>query len=313
MRIKEQSYHLLRRLTSPRFRQALKGRVWHVRSKLAPVLQSWHGTYGAEQLEAELRVRLPDDFEILMVHSSISDMQPMYKGSASELLQLLLRLAGPERTLGMPAFYLGSAELYHRDYYRKNPRFDVRRTPSQMGLVTELFRRWPGVVRSLHPTHSVCTLGPLSGELVATHHLSPWPCGELSPFGVMGRHKTVILGIGTEYYRSLTQVHAMEEILGDRFPIPREAEDPVRVELVDRGGKKLPYAMGPPLSRGATLKLERLNDLAPGSMRQWKFRGTTLYLTTAAEIDTAIRNAALGGHTLYELGAKRSPAMSANS
>ena len=55
-----------------------------------------------------------------MVHSSISDMQPMYKGSASELVRLLLKLAGPDRTLAMPAFYLGSPQLYNREYYRKN-------------------------------------------------------------------------------------------------------------------------------------------------------------------------------------------------
>ncbi len=300
MRIKENSYHLLRRLTSLRFRQALKGRVWHVRSKLAPVLESWHGTYDTEKLEAELRAHLPQDFEILMVHSSISDMQPMYKGSASELLRLLLKLAGPDRTLAMPAFYLGSAQLYNREYYRKNPRFDVRKTPSQMGLVTELFRRWPGVVRSLHPTHSVCALGPLAAQLVATHQLSPWACGEMSPFGVMGRHKTAILGIGTEYYRSLTQVHAMEEILGDEFPIHREPEQPVRVDLVDKTGSVIPYEMSPPLSRRATLKLERLRDMvAPGSLREWRFKGTSLYLTMAGEVDAGIRNAALHGNTLY--------------
>ena len=143
MGIREQSYHLLRRLTSQRFRQGLKGRVSHARSKLAPLVESWYGTYDTEELEAELRSHLPHDFEILMVHSSISDMQPMFKGSASDLVRLLLRLAGPDRTLAMPAFFFGSLELSNRDYYRKHGRFDVRRTPSQMGLVTEVFRRWP--------------------------------------------------------------------------------------------------------------------------------------------------------------------------
>jgi aminoglycoside 3-N-acetyltransferase len=227
-------------------------------------------------------------------------MQPLYQGKPRDLLDLLLRLVGPERTLAMPAFFFGSAKFYNRDYYRKHPRFDVRRTPSQMGLVTELFRRRPGVMRSLHPTHSVCALGPLASELVATHHRSPWACGELSPFGIMGRRKTVIVGLGKEYSRSLTQVHAMEEILHDRFPVPREPEEPVRVVLVDHMGNTIPYEMSRPLSHKAVLRLERLRDFAgPGDIDEWSFKGTTLYVTTAAAVDAAIRNAALRGETLY--------------
>jgi aminoglycoside 3-N-acetyltransferase len=298
--LKKDAYHLLRNLTSQRFRNQVKGRVWQLRARFAPLLRVSYGTYTGADLETELQAHLPADFEILMVHSSISDMQPMYQGTARELLDGLRRLVGPERTLVMPAFFFGSPELYNRDYYRKHARFDVRRTPSQMGLVTELFRRWPGVVRSLHPTHSVCALGPLASEIVATHHLSPWACGELSPFGFMGRQKTAILGIGTEYYRSLTQVHAMEEILGDQFPIPRAAEDPVRVELVDAKGAVLPYEMSRPLSHRFELKVERLEEFSgPGEIAVWAFRGTNCYLLTAAKVDAAIRRAALRGETLY--------------
>ena len=300
MDAKKNTYHVLRRLTSQPFRQKMKGRAWQLRSKCAPLLRAWYGTYDSAELEAELRAHLPSDFEILLVHSSLADMHPMYRGSAQDLLNLLLRIAGPERTLAMPAFFFGTTELFNRDYYRKHPRFDVRRTPSQMGLVTELFRRRPGVMRSLHPTHSLCALGPLAEELTATHHLSSWACGELSPFGIMGRHQTVILGLGKAYYRSLTQVHAMEEILADEFPVPRENEDPVHVDLIDKTGAVIPYEMSRPLSRDTVLKVERLQEFAnPGDIKEWSFKGTVLYVTTAARVDAAIRSAALRGQTLY--------------
>lgn len=300
MSIKKEAYHLLRKLTSQRFRDKAKGHVWHLRSKIAPILKASYGTYDSAELETQLRAHLPADFEILMVHSSISNMQPMYQGTALGLVELLLRLAGPDRTLAMPAFFFGSAELYYRAYYRQHPRFDVRRAPSQMGMVTELFRRWPGVTRSLHPTHSVCAFGPLAHELLATHHLSPQAWGELSPFGIMGQRQTVILGIGTEYYRSLTQVHSVEDVLGDRFPISREPEEPLIIELVDRTGKAMPYEMSPPLSQRFVLKLERLRSFAsPGDIDEWSFKGTILYVTTAGKVDAAIRNAALRGETLY--------------
>jgi len=41
-----------------------------------------------------------------MVHSSMSDMRPMYQGTARDLVDLLLRLTGAERTLAMPRFSL---------------------------------------------------------------------------------------------------------------------------------------------------------------------------------------------------------------
>jgi aminoglycoside N3'-acetyltransferase len=309
MNIKAEAFHVLRRLTSLAFRQHLKGQIWRLRSRTAPVLKAWYGTYDSARLERELRAHLPDDFDVLMVHSSISDMRPMYEGTAQELVNLLLRLVGSDRTLVMPAFFFGTPELYHRDYYRVHRRFDVRRTPSQMGLVSELFRRSPGVVRSLHPTHSVCARGPLAREVVGTHHLSPWACGALSPFGVMGRHKTAILGLGTESYRALTQVHAMEEILGDQFPVPREPEPILRTELVDVTGAVIPYEMSDPLSPRFALKLERLVDMADaGDIDEWSFKGTSLYVTTAAKVDAAVRRAALRGETLYVRGPeKRAP------
>jgi hypothetical protein len=116
----------------------------------------------------------------------------------------------------------------------------------------------------------------------------------------MSRRKTVILGLGTEYYRSLTQVHSMEDVLGDQFPIAREDEEPVRVELVDKTGRVYPYEMARPLSRRVVVKVERLRDFAgPGDIDEWHFNGANLYVTTAAKVDAAVRSAALRGQTLY--------------
>lgn len=300
MSIKQKAYHVLCRFTSQHQRARIKNRISHYRAKISWLLKGWYGTYDNADLEAELRKYIPSDFAILMLHSSISNMQPMYQGTAKDLLEFLLRFVGPERTLAMPTFFFGTPELFDRAYYRQHPRFDVRRTPSQMGLVTELFRRRPDVVRSLHPTHSVCAFGPLANELCATHHLSPCACGEFSPFGIMGLHKTIIVGLGVEYYRTLTQVHSMEQILGDRYPIPQEQEDPVHVDLVDKTGNTTHYEMCRPPSRAFVLRIERLGKFVqPGDIKEWCFRGTIMYVTEAAKIDSTIRSAALRGETLY--------------
>ena len=305
MSIKHATFYILRRTTSMSVRQNLKFRLWKLRVKIAPLIRAWYGTYGTLELEAEILRRLPSNFDILMVHSSISNMFPMYRDTAGDLLKFLLRTTNKGQTLAMPAFFFGTAEHFNRDYYRINPTFDVRRTPSQMGLVTELFRRRRGVLRSLHPTHSICALGPLARELTSGHHLSPFMAGEWSPFRVMGRYKTVILGIGVEYYRSLTQVHAVEDALGCDFPVPRQTDEAVKVTVIDAGGNEIPYKLPPSFSSDFTLKIERLERFIDNaSLIQWNYKGTPLYVTNASAIDCALRKAAERGETLYVSNAK---------
>src|SRR5690606_27894928 len=59
--------------------------------------------------------------------------------------------------------------------------FDVRSTPSNLGAIPEAFRRHPGVVRSVHPTHSFGAIGALAEELVAEHHTCGSSFGRGSP------------------------------------------------------------------------------------------------------------------------------------
>src|SRR4051812_34982070 len=85
--------------------------------------------------------------DCLLVHSSF-DRFASYKGSGIEVNDTIRESVGIGGTVLMPTLpFSGSAV----DYVRSVSRFDVRRTPSQMGLLTELFRRQQGVLRSVHP------------------------------------------------------------------------------------------------------------------------------------------------------------------
>ena len=153
----------LRRALSQERRTELKRLQCVARKRLAPVFH-WLRNVQYRRTLAELTRRLPADFEILMVHSSFDAFLPMYKGGAKELVGALVELCGPERTLVMPSFVMGGRTYDAAAYFRSKP-FDVRITPSEMGLVAEIFRRTPDVVRSLHPTCAVCALGPLGKEV----------------------------------------------------------------------------------------------------------------------------------------------------
>ncbi|HYT62309.1 MAG TPA: AAC(3) family N-acetyltransferase, partial [Gemmatimonadales bacterium] len=96
---------------------------------------------------------LPGD--VLMVHSAF-DRFLGFHGGPVDVIRALQQVVGPDGTLMMPTIpFQGSAI----EYALGEPVFDARQTVSRMGLITEVFRRAPGVVRSVHPTHSVAVWG----------------------------------------------------------------------------------------------------------------------------------------------------------
>jgi aminoglycoside N3'-acetyltransferase len=268
------------------------------RKRLSPVLSLIHGNFNPKELASELTRRLPSDFEILMVHSSFDRLLPMFNGSAVELVAELIGICGPKRTLVMPAFVMGGRTFDTKEYFKTKP-FDVRRTPSEMGLVAEVFRRTPSVLRSLHPTCSICALGPLAKELTSGHHLARTGFSPDSPFGTMTRLRTAILGIGVEYYRCLTHAHTAGHAMGDAYPI-KFARATMPITLVDYDGKLIEFQLGLP-DRSKTLDLRVLwSVLSKDELMEWRYHGVPMFVIPEARIVTErLIEAAGRGITLY--------------
>ena len=297
--MRAQIYNLARNALSQDDRNRLKRRIAHTRKQLAPLYRAYYGSFDAHDLGDELTRRLPSDCEIVMVHCSVNDLEPTYTGDARQLLDVLIELCGSTRTLAMPAFFFGGADGDAAAYYRHKPVFDARRTPSQMGLLSELFRRRAGVRRSLHPTHSVCAWGPRAGELARTHHLAGTTFGTETPFSVMASIRTAIVGLGTDYFRCLTQVHAAEDLLGDRYPVVvRPNRLPVQIKDFDGGVHDYALAVNDP---GVVRRMERLERmLGPDDLVRWRFHGVQLFIASGPSVTEALTDAALRGETIYE-------------
>jgi hypothetical protein len=107
------------------------------------------------------------------------------------------------------------------------------------------------------------------------------------------------VGIGAQYFRCLTQVHAAEDLLGDRYPLPLR-DGTLSVTLKDRDGSTHAYEL--PLNRpGYRRRLEYLERLlGPDELVRWRFRGVPLFVTSAASVTEALCGAALRGETIYE-------------
>ena len=262
------------------------------------MLSAVHGTFSTEELIAELNRRLPRDFEILMVHSSFDTFLPMYKGNAKELVSALIEFCGPDRTLVMPSFVMGGRSYDAAAYYQSKP-FDVRTTPSEMGLIAEIFRRTPKVLRSLHPTCAVCALGPLAKQLTTGHHLSETGMSPDSPFGVMTRRPTAILGLGVEYFRCLTHVHTATHKMGDEYPI-KFVNRTTQVTLIDYDGSRFVHTLGLP-DRTKKLDLTVIwSVLSREELMEWRFHGVPMFLVPEAGVLTErLIEAARRGVTIF--------------
>lgn len=91
-----------------------------------------------------------------------------------------------------------------------NPLFDVKNSPSNVGILTELFRKRKNVIRSEHPTHSVAALGDGAEEFVEGEYRHDTACARESVWGKIVDHKAQILMLGVDLTKC-TFMHGIEE------------------------------------------------------------------------------------------------------
>ena len=101
----------------------------------------------------------------LMVHASLSKIGYI-EGGAETVVDALKETVGSSGIILMPTSPIARLQL---DYVSENPVFDVLRTPSAMGNISEVFRTSDGVVRSYHPTEPVAAWGSKAYEYIKDH------------------------------------------------------------------------------------------------------------------------------------------------
>jgi aminoglycoside 3-N-acetyltransferase len=217
---------LARRLGDRR-KRALKSqisgaRTWLIRSLLG---------YDGAALTAGLRKAGIDETDTLLVHANFSP-DSGFRGAPLDLVNALVALVGERGNLLMVSIpFRGTAY----DYLAQNKPFNVRKTISMMGLVTEMFRRREGTLRSLHPTHPVLAFGKDAPWLVADHERCVYPCGPGSPFEKFRTLRGKILFFDVSF-GAITFFHHVEHLVQDRLPFPVYDERLFSVNAVDRNG-----------------------------------------------------------------------------
>lgn len=118
---------------------------------------------------------------------------------------------------------------------QKNPVFHVEDSESNVGILTELFRKREGVIRSLHPTHSVAALGKDAKDFTAGNEKLDTPVARTSPYGKLLDRNAQIMMIGIDLIKN-TFIHGIEEWID----IPgRVTDSHEQLYVVDSNGTKI--------------------------------------------------------------------------
>lgn len=236
--------------------------------------------------------------DTVMVHSSFDAFEG-FQGKPTDIISVLQHMVGDEGVLMMPTMMFSGTAV---EYARTNPLFDVARTPSRMGLLTELFRRSPGVVRSIHPTHPVAIWGYDANVIATGHHLAQTPCGVGTPFeALLKRHGKIAL-LGTDI-SALTFYHMLEEAIERDLPLGPFTDEVFHLRSRTRDG--LILDTNGRLFEPAVSRRRNLYKMVPylkksGAWREARVGGLKITVLAAADVDEVVRSMNKQGIHCYD-------------
>ena len=180
--------------------------------------------YTKQSLKQDLAAMGLTGAETILIHSSMKSIGEV-EGGADTVLDALME------------YFAQGLLLLPTHTWRfmdgGNTVFDVRNSPCCVGILPELFRQRPGVIRSLHPTHSMAAYGKDAAAYLAGELETSTPC---APGGCYDRLRTVhgkILLLGVTHARN-TFIHSVEEVLN----VPHRLTDkPLKLTVVDEAGE----------------------------------------------------------------------------
>ena len=180
-------------------------------------------------LAGQLRANGLAEGQTVLVHVAMSKLG-WIAGGAEAVILALLEAVGESGTIMMTT--LSSANTDPRDWQHPpvpeswwqtirdhTPAYNPLTTPTRgMGRVPELFRTWPGALRSAHPAFSDAALGPSAGYLVAEHDLRE-DIGDRSPLGKLYELNghVLLLGVGHGNNSSLHLAEHRADYPGKRY------------------------------------------------------------------------------------------------
>lgn len=137
----------------------------------------------------------------LMVHSSIKSIGEV-EGRADTVIDALMEYM-QDGLLVFPTHTWSENN-------NKNNIFNPKTEESCVGILTNIFRKREGVLRSLHPTHSLAAFGRDAVEFIKGEEKVDTPCPREGCYGKLYDREAQILFLGCTL-KSNTFIHGVEE------------------------------------------------------------------------------------------------------
>ena len=141
----------------------------------------------------EFGIKAGDKF---ILHSSLKSLGRV-NGGADAVIDAMLESVHPGGTVFVPTSTFGKP-------------FNPSTASSKVGWITEVFRKRPDAIRSLHPSHSIAGIGPDAARILADHEKTT-PMGPGSPLIKLASEGGFIMLIGATHDGNST-IHCAHEL-----------------------------------------------------------------------------------------------------
>jgi len=156
--------------------------------------------------------------------------------------------------------------------------FDVRTSPTSLGFIPSAFLEFPGIERSIHPTHSVSAVGKQAKYITEAHHRASSTFGTDSPWDRIVKLDGKALGIGVTL-APIALYHMFEDFLDEEFPLPVRMNETYPLDCIDSDGNTVKVPIRP---HDPSVAKTRIDKEGNGYLREY-FRREFLNAGVIAE------------------------------
>lgn len=242
-------------------------------------------SYGPNELREALASFGIVKGDTLLLHSGFSRFSG-FSGGPEDIIAVMRSLIGDEGNLMMMSMPYGGSS---RRYADSRQVFDVSKTPSALGMISESFRRRDGVLRSANPLHPILAEGPLAKWIVSDHELLQHSCGRRSPLARFRKLDGKVAFFDASF-RSLTFVHLVEDMHKEQLPVTLYETEPACISMRLANGETIASRQFLFSAQARERRsFENIENTLVANDKLWrkKIGNTQLIFTTARDVVSA--------------------------
>jgi len=256
-------------------------------------------SYDEAALVRALRTLGINSGDTLMVHASWVQNNG-FQGRPIDFINALKAAVGPDGLLAMTSLTYQNEST--KTFLGRQEPMNVRRSPSRMGLLTEVFRRGRKTRRSLSPTHPVLASGPRAEAFLEGHESCLVPFGPNSPYARLREWRGKILTVDAPF-STITYTHYIEDRISCYLPFPLYDPEPMLGVVIDEENYRLEMPIMVISENANRLRREErlVDELERASLiRKGRVGNTRLLLIEATAMADRVDSWVAGGGSFFD-------------